>query len=119
MPLHNSVSNPSHKNARSPRQEIMALLSQRIGLNIDSVGHATVNRAITQAIKESGQEEVEYLQQLKTSEATLKNLIESVVVPETHFFRNPESFSYLLEHARQEKKRNIEGKLFRDLSLPC
>lgn len=97
----------------------MALLSQRIGLNIHSVGHVTINRAITHAIKQSGQDEGEYLQQLKTSKATLDALIESVVVPETHFFRNPESFAYLLEYARQEQKRNIKGKCLRVLSLPC
>lgn len=119
MSPHNSDSNPAFTHGRSPRQEIMALLSERIGLNIHSVGYATIDRAITQAIKQSGQEEEVYLKQIKTSKATLDALIEAVVVPETHFFRNPESFTYLLKYAHQEKKRHINGKFLRVLSLPC
>lgn len=105
---------------RSPRQEIIVLLSKHIGLNINSVGHATINRAITKAIQLSETKtEVAYLQKLKASKQALQQLIELVVVPETHFFRNPESFAYLLKHIRQNQQNKENHKRLRVLSLPC
>ncbi|NEQ52987.1 MAG: methyltransferase domain-containing protein [Leptolyngbya sp. SIO3F4] len=113
--------NPSStENFRTPRQEIMALLSQRIGLNINSVSNASIDRAITQAAKLSGAEnDAAYLRQLKTSKLVLENLIESVVVPETNFFRNPESFDYLTKYILGLQKAGVRSKFLRVLSLPC
>ena len=107
-------------NFSTPRQEIMALLSQRIGLNIHSVGKTTIDRAITQTIKLSGLEnEASYLRQLKASKVALEKLIEAVVVPETNFFRNPKSFEYLSQHILSLQKTSSNHKPLRVLSLPC
>ena len=117
------MSNPSTLSVnyeRSLRQDMIVLLSKHIGLNINSVGHTTINRAITKAIKLSETKtEAAYLQKLKASKETLQQLIELVVVPETHFFRNPESFAYLLKYIRQHQQNKGSNKCLRVLSLPC
>ncbi len=104
----------------APRQEIMALLSQHIGLNIQSVGDSAIDRAITQSIKQSGlTHDRAYLQHLKTSKVALEKLIDAVVVPETNFFRNPESFEYLSQYVLSLPKATFAHKPLRVLSLPC
>lgn len=98
----------------------MALLSQHIGLNLQSLGDVTLNRAINQAIQQSGlQSDTDYLNRVKTSKAELANFIDTVVVPETHFFRNPESFDYLAQHIRRLKQAKLGHRRLRVLSLPC
>ncbi|MEM9265124.1 MAG: CheR family methyltransferase [Cyanobacteria bacterium P01_F01_bin.13] len=107
-------------NFSTPRQEIIGLLSQRIGLDIDSIGNTAVDRAITQAIKLSELEnDTAYLSQLKASKSALDNLVEAVVVPETNFFRNPESFEYLAQYVLNLQKTSARNKSLRVLSLPC
>src|SRR5690606_25565987 len=46
-------------------------------------------------------------------------LIESIVVPETWFFRYPESFALLATQARALQRRLPIGRPLRLLSLPC
>lgn len=114
------MSEYSIKNARSHRQEIIEVLHKYIGLNINSLGDITINRAISKAIKLSQAEsEIAYLQQLKISKNALQQLIECVVVPETHFFRHPETFQYLLKHIRKDYLNKENKKKLRILSLPC
>lgn len=103
-----------------PRQEIIALLSQRMGLNIQSVGNAAIERAINQAVKQSGlTDDRAYLQAIKISNVALEKLIDAVVIPETSFFRNPESFEYLAQHVLSFPRTRSENKPLRVLSLPC
>lgn len=113
--------NPSSaESCLTPRQEIISLLSQHVGLNRQSIGDSAINRAITQAIKLSGlKDDRAYLQQLKTSKVVLETLIDEVVVPETSFFRNPESFDYLAQYILKFQKDKSIKQPLRVLSLPC
>ena len=98
---------------------IAALLNQLIGLNETSIGSAGVQRAIAQAMRSVGYRDVEaYWQHLQGSQAAIAALIEAIVVPETSFFRNPESFAFLKRWASQTGRQADEAPL-RLLSLPC
>ena len=97
-----------------------AFLKERIGLDVASVGEAIIERALrqrSQAIK--AQTAQDYWQHLQSSHDEQQALIEAVIVPETWFFRYPESFATL---ARLAIARLVEIKhmrALRILSLPC
>ncbi|MGY2140269.1 CheR family methyltransferase [Pseudomonas reactans] len=97
-----------------------AFLKERIGLDVASVGEAIIERAVRQRSQAvNAQTAGEYWQHLQSSEDEQQALIEAVIVPETWFFRYPESFATL---ARLAKARLIEIKQMRALrilSLPC
>ncbi|MBF6026594.1 chemotaxis protein CheR [Pseudomonas sp. P115] len=97
-----------------------AFLKERIGLDVASVGEAIIERAVRQRIQATpGQTAGEYWQQLQSSHDEQQALIEAVIVPETWFFRYPESFATL---ARLAKARLVDIKQMRALrilSLPC
>ncbi|MEM7647751.1 MAG: CheR family methyltransferase [Cyanobacteria bacterium P01_A01_bin.70] len=99
---------------------IAALLNQLIGLNETSIGSAGVQRAIAQAMQAAGYGNVEaYWQHLQGSQAAIAALIEAIVVPETSFFRNPESFAFLKRWASQTGRQQAAEAPLRLLSLPC
>ena len=97
-----------------------AFLKERIGLDVASVGEAIIERAVRQRSQTvNAQTPGDYWQHLQSSEDEQQALIEAVIVPETWFFRYPESFATL---ARLAKARLIEIKQMRALrilSLPC
>ncbi|HVW08433.1 MAG TPA: CheR family methyltransferase [Bryobacteraceae bacterium] len=96
------------------------LLRETIGLDAGSIGSSTIDRAIRRRVAETGISSLEdYWISVKTSKEELQELVESVVVPETWFFRDPEAFSCLVRLAR-EKCLTVPGKRpFRVLSVPC
>ena len=99
---------------------IAALLNRLIGLNETSIGSAGVQRAIAQAMQAAGYGNVEaYWQHLQGSQAAIAALIEAIVVPETSFFRNPESFLFLKRWASQTGRQQVAEAPLRLLSLPC
>lgn len=80
--------------------EIARLLQEMIGLDPASIGMASVERAVEQRIvacHASGPPA--YLQHLRATPAEMQALVETVVVPETWFFRDPRAFSAVAEHA--------------------
>ncbi|AYF47198.1 MULTISPECIES: protein-glutamate O-methyltransferase CheR [Pseudomonas] len=97
-----------------------AFLKERIGLDVASVGEAIIERAVRQRSQAlQAQTAGEYWQHLQSSHDEQQALIEAVIVPETWFFRYPESFVTL---ARLAKARLVEIKQMRALrilSLPC
>ncbi|WP_233237773.1 protein-glutamate O-methyltransferase CheR [Bordetella sp. LUAb4] len=93
------------------------LLKQRIGLDADAIGQATIDRAVRQRAQACHADNTaEYWRQLVGSREEQQQLIETVVVPETSFFRHPESMDTLALLARQ---RLAQGGQLRLLSLPC
>ena len=99
---------------------IAALLNRLIGLNETSIGSAGVQRAIAQAMQAAGYGNVEaYWQHLQGSQTAIAALIEAIVVPETSFFRNPESFAFLKRWASQTGRQQAAEAPLRLLSLPC
>lgn len=99
--------------------QVAELLKQRIGLDIESIGHHALERAMRQRIQQGGAgTEAAYWQQLSGSPAEQQALIEAVVVGETWFFRYPASFAALGRLALQRLPQREGGRL-RILSLPC
>ena len=97
-----------------------AFLKNRIGLDVASVGEAIIERAVRQrcTLSKSADHDA-YWQLLLGSPDEQQALIEAVIVPETWFFRYPESFVTLgrLATARLAQLNGVRP--LRILSLPC
>jgi len=104
----------------SSDQRFFDFLKERIGLDVNSVGPAIIERAVRQRMTAQQVKTAdEYWLRLQVSADEQQALIEGVIVPETWFFRYPESFATL---ARLALKRLAEIKgmrALRILSLPC
>jgi chemotaxis protein methyltransferase WspC len=95
-------------------------LKERIGLDVASVGEAIIERAVrqrSQAVQAATLEH--YWQQLQSSHDEQQALIEAVIVPETWFFRYPESFATLARLAKARLAEINQLRALRILSLPC
>ncbi|WP_271408971.1 CheR family methyltransferase [Pseudomonas sp. Q1-7] len=97
-----------------------ALLKRRIGLEAESVGRVVIERAVRHRIAAAGCDDEEaYWHRLNASPAEQQALVEAVVVPETWFFRYPESFAALGRLAFERLPMLAGGRPLRILSLPC
>lgn len=98
---------------------IEAMLRQKIGLDANSIGSRTIARAVEQRRVACGlSDQTAYFHYLQTSAKELEELIETVVVPETWFFRDKEPFVYLSQYVTSEwLKANFS--VLRVLSIPC
>ncbi|MFR0689808.1 CheR family methyltransferase [Enterobacterales bacterium AE_CKDN230030158-1A_HGKHYDSX7] len=96
------------------------LLKERIGLDAESVGDAVIERAVSQRChKVSGGNPEHYWMLLQGSAEEVQALIEAVIVPETWFFRYPESFGALAGLASRRLLELAGTRPLRVLSLPC
>jgi chemotaxis protein methyltransferase WspC len=104
----------------SSDQRFFDFLKERIGLDVSSVGPAIIERAVRQRMAAQQVETSdEYWQRLQGSRDEQQALIEAVIVPETWFFRYPESFATLAKLALK-RLAEIKGmRALRILSLPC
>ncbi|MEL6158323.1 MAG: CheR family methyltransferase [Cyanobacteria bacterium J06623_5] len=99
------------------QNEIENLLRQKIGLNPESVGSRSILRAVKKGMRMGKMQGLsDYLTSLQDSPERFESLIESVVVPETSFFRNRASFVFLRQWIAQSWQRT---RPLRVLSLPC
>ncbi|MBN2976283.1 CheR family methyltransferase [Pseudomonas lactucae] len=97
-----------------------AFLKERIGLDVASVGEAIIERAVRQRSQAVlAQTADEYWQHLQRSHDEQQALIEAVIVPETWFFRYPESFATLARLAVARLAEIKQMRALRILSLPC
>ena len=97
-----------------------AFLKERIGLDVASVGEAIIERAVRQRSQAvQAQTPGEYWQRLQSSHDEQQALIEAVIVPETWFFRYPESFATLARLAIARLAEIKQMRALRILSLPC
>ena len=104
----------------SEDQRFFDFLKQRIGLDVASVGPAIIERAVRQRCKALHMVDSDhYWQRLISSYEEQQALIESVIVPETWFFRYPESFATLGRLARKRLAEVGTRRILRILSLPC
>ncbi len=91
----------------------------RIGLDAASIGSTLLQRSIRLRMKSHGLKKADdYFDLLQSSIAEWSELVESVVVTETWFFRDTESFITLLRLVQESLLANPMGKA-RLLSLPC
>jgi chemotaxis protein methyltransferase WspC len=100
-----------------PLPQIIALLRETLGLDVASVGVSFIERAVKRRVNANNLQDIsQYAELLQHSQPELQSLYEAVVIPETFFFRYPESFTAL---------RQIVGEHFfgsqklRALSVPC
>lgn len=100
--------------------EIEEFLMKTIGLDPASIGSKSVERAIKARMElASLREETKYLALLQENEVEQAALIETVIVPETWFFRDQGPFDYLREYVALEWKPANKDRVFRVLSVPC
>lgn len=104
----------------SADQRFFDFLKERIGLDVTSVGPAIIERAVRQrtTLSQAAHSD-DYWQLLQGSRDEQQALIEAVIVPETWFFRYPESFATLGKLARARLKELNNMRALRILSLPC
>ena len=104
----------------SSDQRFFDFLKERIGLDVTSVGPAIIERAVRQRSTASKALTAdEYWHTLLGSQDEQQALIEAVIVPETWFFRYPESFATLAKLATKRLSDINNMRALRILSLPC
>ncbi|MEH2204408.1 MAG: CheR family methyltransferase [Nostoc sp.] len=99
---------------------IEALLKSKIGLDANSIGADAIASVIYQRMADCGITDIaNYLGKLQASSQEWEALIDSIIVPETWFFREPESFAFLKHYVLSEwLPKNPQG-ILRVLSVPC
>ena len=99
---------------------IEELLRQTIGLEASSIGTATVERMIRGRMLQVGAATPEdYLRLLRENPDELAELIESVVIPESWFFRDGAPFTALVGWNRDKWLPTHPGATLRVLTIPC
>ncbi len=100
--------------------QIEELLRKTIGLDAESVGLGSVHRAIRLRMKSLGLKALaDYEQVLERSRAEWNELVESVVVTETWFYRDPAAFAALVRLVLEEWVLAHPGAPVRVLSIAC
>ena len=100
-------------------QPFFRFLQERIGLDVESVGVPMVERALQQRCVALGAADLDdYWLRLQQSVDEQQALIEAVIVPETWFFRYPESFTALVGLAHKRLAELAGERPLRLLSLP-
>ncbi|WP_286937046.1 CheR family methyltransferase [Achromobacter sp. UBA4530] len=102
-------------------EEFSGLLKRRMGLDSGSIGQAAVERAVRHRMHAAGvDDEQDYLMRVQAWPDEMQQLIEAVIVPETWFFRYPESQDAMAALARERLfAPGCEGRMLRVLSVPC
>jgi chemotaxis protein methyltransferase WspC len=101
-------------------KEIENLLRQTVGLDAASIGSPLINRVVRSRMRGIGVRKVEdYAELLGKSQAEWNELVESLVVAETWFFREPEQFAFLASHIITQWLPKHRTETFRILSVPC
>ncbi|NIE74450.1 chemotaxis protein CheR [Pantoea sp. Ap-967] len=100
-------------------QRFFRYLQERIGLDVESVGVPMVERALRQRCAALAAADLDdYWLRLQQSADEQLALIEAVIVPETWFFRYPESFTALVGLAHKRLAELAGERPLRLLSLP-
>ena len=96
------------------------LLRETIGLDAESIGSASIQRAVRLRMRSLGLRRPEdYQQLLEGSRAEWNEFVESVIVPETWFFRDPALFPAFVRHVLEEWPPAPPAAPLRLLSIPC
>ncbi len=100
--------------------KIAELLKEAIGFDVAAVGRSVIEHALRtrMTVCRTGKLD-EYWQHLRRSNAEMQELIESIVVPETWFFRDREAFAALTKIVLNESLPAYPAGVLRLLSAPC
>ena len=99
---------------------IDTLLRETLGLAVGSVGPRVIEAAVRARMAATGCDtEAGYLLRLRVDPAERGQLTEAVVVPETWFFRYPESFTQLVALVQSRRADLSPATPFRVLCVPC
>jgi chemotaxis protein methyltransferase WspC len=100
--------------------QIEQILKAAIGLESASIGESTLDRSVRSRMRVCRLSRVEeYVERLRDSPYEMQQLIEQVVVPETWFFRDPETFQALAEWTTTWLAAAAEHEKLRLLSFGC
>lgn len=103
-----------------PLQDIELLLKKEMGLHSSTVGSSTVSQAVEKRMRVCGiQDANEYRNILRHSSTELDALIESVVIPETWFYRDRNPFMAFTDWLQSEWIPGNSVVPLRVLSIPC
>lgn len=101
-------------------QQIEQLVREAIGLDVASLGRRLVERIVRERMRAAGVRRFEdYLRLIQLSAHHWNELVESVVVSETWFFRDPEAFSVCVDLVQREGLVTQPRRKTRILSVPC
>ena len=104
----------------TPLEDFDRLLKQTMGLDIASIGASALERAVKERQRECSVDDTRaYLDRVRASKDELQALIETIVVPETWFFRDPAAFAALVRFVREEWLPTHADGCLRLLSVPC
>jgi chemotaxis protein methyltransferase WspC len=96
------------------------LLHEAMGLDVASIGASAVERAVQVRMQACNRCDIQaYIELARASGAELQQLIETIVVPETWFGRDPEAFTLLSRWAFESWLPETPQGPLRLLSLPC
>ncbi|MFM0741570.1 chemotaxis protein CheR [Paraburkholderia xenovorans] len=116
--------NAHHDNAPLYRR-FAELLHRTIGLDAASLGHSAIERAVdlrAAAWCADGHADAslaDYWDAAQTSPAIVQALVETIVVPETWFYRDADAFRALARLAQERLDQRGTALPVRILSLPC
>jgi chemotaxis protein methyltransferase WspC len=116
--------NAHHDNAPLYRR-FTDLLHRTIGLDAASLGHSAIERAVDQRVAawradgHAGASLADYWEAAHASPDMVQALVETVVVPETWFYRDADAFAALARLARERLDERGTALPLRVLSLPC
>ncbi|MGF6993853.1 CheR family methyltransferase [Paraburkholderia sp. GAS32] len=116
--------NAHHDNAPLYRR-FVDLLHQTIGLDAASLGHQSIERAVDQhaaawcADGHADATLADYWEATFASPSMVQALVETVVVPETWFYRDADAFRALARLAHERLDERGTALPLRILSLPC
>jgi len=96
------------------------MLRERIGLDATSIGSSLIERSVRLRMKSLGLKSLDdYKRRLREAESEWRQLIESVVVSETWFFRDRQAFDALVQIVMTEWLARHPLQTLRILSAPC
>lgn len=103
-----------------PLGAIEKLLKDRMGLHSSTVGSSTILQAVEQRMRDCSITDIaDYRQVLYHSDTELDALIDTVIIPETWFFRDINPFDALTQWLQEEWLPHHAGSTLRILSVPC
>lgn len=102
-------------------RKIEALLKDKIGLDVKTIGEASIKNAVKHCLSASGCSDLDaYYEVLISSDDELKRLVEAVVIPETWFFRDDIPFNVLASNVNNNWLTPVENdRKLKVLSMPC